>query len=881
MEFVAHRGELDFIASIAKAPAESAVVFVGEPGIGKSHLLDEALRESQVQAVLLHANPAEAAWPLSGFSRIFASIGDSRAVEFGGRFTLRSTDPQFMFAAARDLLSLLRGLSLSPLLVLVDDLDKMDPETQTLIGFMAGRLAGTGLRFVASAERIADDSPLAGFQQRDVHRLSVDESVQLALAALGPGTDAGTLQIIAGQADGNPLVMMEAANALSHEQVAGREPLVLPSRPSDAIKAAAAQRLAGTADSQRRMLETIALAPVSQIGALTRQSTDDIDALEDVLYSGLAIAHGQYVRLVEPFLRSSLYWGMKPRDRRERHNELAEMNTGVDERLRAWHASFASPDAALTDDLLVAATQFAQEGDIASSVELAERALLIAVDLEDHHALVFRYATALRSQAELDLAARYLLHARFDNTSAALNMRLASERVTIEFEKTQIVPSGDVDAAVSLYGDHDPSGAVRLLAEVTSFHAGRWEVEDGRRSIGLAGKFTARASEEAVTSHGEALSLLDAVDNRPVGEPSSTRISSESLQARSTGSLVAFASTLTYRERYAQARRVYAVLFSKPDLEPLDQEWARAMACTNELRAGDFHRARLAVEDWLSVSLPITSHRSVRALVLAWYSHSKERVDDSRAYAAECLDIASSERNQAVLARLFMFQGQVALLENDADEAVRVLLLADATAAHVDNPSLLRHSADLVEACVATGRMREAESVLRRMLEQQQQRPTRWLDLAVARSRALVAPDDLSPTLFREAVASYDGREHTFDHGRTLLCQADRLARLGHAQAAEHAATAATAAFESAGATLWARRFVSHAEPAPAVPASAVLALLTPEEREVAEMVRKGFRNREIAAELYISLRTVELRLTHIYRKVGARSRSHLASLLN
>ncbi|WP_310795916.1 LuxR C-terminal-related transcriptional regulator [Herbiconiux daphne] len=881
MEFIAHRGELDFIAQIATAPAESAVVFVGEPGIGKSHLLAAALAEAQVQAVLLHANPAEAAWPLSGFSRIFASIGDSRAVEFGGRFTLRSTDPQFMFAAARDLLSLLRGLSLPPLLVLVDDLDKMDPETQTLIGFMAGRLAGTGLRFVATAERIGDDSPLAGFQQREVHRLTVNEAVELALAELGPGTDVGTLQIVAGQADGNPLVMMEAANSLSHEQVAGREPLVLPSRPTEAIKAAAAQRLAGIADAQLAMLETIALAPVSQISALTRQSTDDIDALEDVLYSGLAIAHGQYVRLVEPLLRSSLYWGMKPRDRRLRHSELAESNTGVDDRLRAWHASFAGPDAALTDDLLVAATGFAEEGDIAAAVELAERALLIAVDLEAHHVLVFRFASALRSQAELELAERYLLHVRFDKTSAALNMALASERIVIEFEKSQIVPSGDVDAAVSLYGDDDPSGAVRLLSSVTSFHAGRWEVDEGRRSWGLAGKFTDRASAEAVAASHEALSMLDAVDSRPVDEPPATRISSESLQARSPSSLISFATMLTYRERYAQARRVYAVLFSKPDLEPLAEEWARSMACTNELRAGDFHRARLAVEDWLSVSLPVTSHRSVRSLLLAWYSYSKERLDEARAHSAECLALASEERNQAVLARIFTYQGQASLLEGDPEEAVRVLLLADATAAHISNPSLLRHAADLVEACVLTGRMREAESVLRRMLEQQQQRPTRWLSLAVGRARAMVAPDDLAPTLFREAVSSYDGHDHSFDHGRTLLAQADRLAKLGHAQAAEHAASAATAAFENAGATLWARRYVAQAEPAPAVPASAVLALLTPEEREVAEMVRKGFRNREIAAELYISLRTVELRLTHIYRKVGARSRSHLASLLN
>ncbi|MGA1838878.1 LuxR C-terminal-related transcriptional regulator [Herbiconiux sp. 11R-BC] len=881
MEFIAHRGELDLIAQIATAPTESAVVFIGEQGVGRSHLLEAALRESSVQAVLLHANPAEAAWPLSGFSRIFASIDDSRAVEFGGRFTLRSTEPQFMFAAARDLLSLLRGLSLPPLLVLVDDLDRMDAETQTLIGFMAGRLAGTGLRFVATADQLAEDSPLAGFQQREIHRLSIDESVHLAAAEFGLGADPGTLRIVAGQSDGNPLVMMESARALSADQLAGREPLVLPSRPSESLKAVASKKLSDTAEPQRRMLESIALAPLTHVGALTRERPDDLDALEEILYAGLATSHGQYVRLVEPLLRSYLYWDMKPRERRERHAELAGLHEEIDDRLRIWHASFMAPDAELTDDLLLAATRFALEGDIASAVELAERGLLTAVDLESRHALVFRFATALTGQGELDLAERYLLHVRFDPASAALNLRLATERILVEYEKTCLVPTGDVEAAVSLYGDDDPSGAVRLLAQASFAHAGRWDVEEARRGVALAGRFLGEASEDARHAHRETLAMLDAVDGRPDPEPATGRVSAEELQAMSSDSLVAFATTLSYRERYAQARRVCAVVFNRPHGEPLTLERARGLSCTNEMRAGDFHRARLAVEEWLSFPLAVASHRAARALVLAWYHYSRERPDESQAYAEECLEFASSERNPALIARLFTFQGQSALLENRVDDAMRLLLLADASGAHLRNPSLLRHSADLVEASVLSGRAREGETVYRRMLEQRSERPSRWLDLALARSRALLAADEVSPGLFREAVAAFDGTEYSYDRGRTLIAQAGRLAQLGHAEAAEHAASAAAAAFENAGATLWARRFVARAEAPAAPPVSTVLGLLTPDEREVAEMVRKGFRNREIAAELYISLRTVELRLTHIYRKVGARSRSHLASLLN
>jgi DNA-binding NarL/FixJ family response regulator len=62
---------------------------------------------------------------------------------------------------------------------------------------------------------------------------------------------------------------------------------------------------------------------------------------------------------------------------------------------------------------------------------------------------------------------------------------------------------------------------------------------------------------------------------------------------------------------------------------------------------------------------------------------------------------------------------------------------------------------------------------------------------------------------------------------------------------------------------------------------ASLLASLSPEERAVVDLVVRGLHNKEIAATLYLSVRTVELRLTHIYRKVGARSRAHLVSLMS
>ena len=56
---------------------------------------------------------------------------------------------------------------------------------------------------------------------------------------------------------------------------------------------------------------------------------------------------------------------------------------------------------------------------------------------------------------------------------------------------------------------------------------------------------------------------------------------------------------------------------------------------------------------------------------------------------------------------------------------------------------------------------------------------------------------------------------------------------------------------------------------------------LSPGEHQVVERVLSGLRNKEIAALLGVSLRTVETRLTNVYKKTGASSRAHLVALIN
>ncbi|WFR66396.1 LuxR C-terminal-related transcriptional regulator [Curtobacterium flaccumfaciens] len=165
--------------------------------------------------------------------------------------------------------------------------------------------------------------------------------------------------------------------------------------------------------------------------------------------------------------------------------------------------------------------------------------------------------------------------------------------------------------------------------------------------------------------------------------------------------------------------------------------------------------------------------------------------------------------------------------------------------------------------------------------------------LVLARCLALVADDTTRETARRRALELFQPHDSQFERARTFAALAAvgspaERPRLGAAAAAAYEAAglrrplatpAATVAMPPFGASSL-RSASALSTSAPGTPrsapdASAVLTSLTAEERAVVQKVTEGYRNREIASSLFMSQRTVELRLTQIYRKVGrARART-------
>jgi DNA-binding CsgD family transcriptional regulator len=198
----------------------------------------------------------------------------------------------------------------------------------------------------------------------------------------------------------------------------------------------------------------------------------------------------------------------------------------------------------------------------------------------------------------------------------------------------------------------------------------------------------------------------------------------------------------------------------------------------------------------------------------------------------------------------------------------------------VREPAYFRVVPDQVEALVALGRLDEAEALLATFEEAGRNLDRAWAIATGARCRALVlaARGDLAgaSAAADEAVREHDRLPLPFELGRTLLVRGAVERRAKRKREARDTLTKALAAFDGLGAALWADKAradlarIGGRAPAPLA--------LTPTEGQVAELVAAGSSNREVADTLFLSVHTVEANLKRIYRKLGIRSRTELAS---
>jgi DNA-binding CsgD family transcriptional regulator len=189
---------------------------------------------------------------------------------------------------------------------------------------------------------------------------------------------------------------------------------------------------------------------------------------------------------------------------------------------------------------------------------------------------------------------------------------------------------------------------------------------------------------------------------------------------------------------------------------------------------------------------------------------------------------------------------------------------------------------DAVETFVAVGRLDEAEPLVQALETNGPRLDRPWMLAVGARGRAmlLAAHGDLDAAAVaaHAAVRHHERLPMPFERARTRLLVGQLQLRNRQRRIATQTLTEARDAFEAAGAPLWAAR--ARAELARLNRTASDRSGLTTSERRVAERAAAGMSNRDIAAALFLSPKTVEMNLSRVYRKLGIRSRAQLHTRL-
>ncbi|MGH2921976.1 MAG: helix-turn-helix transcriptional regulator, partial [Gaiellaceae bacterium] len=268
-----------------------------------------------------------------------------------------------------------------------------------------------------------------------------------------------------------------------------------------------------------------------------------------------------------------------------------------------------------------------------------------------------------------------------------------------------------------------------------------------------------------------------------------------------------------------------------------------------------------------------------RALVEAHFG----REEETRAAAAEALRLA--DETAAMFARLLAVSA-LGLLELSLGNPAAALehlepLVEDLEAAGLQEPAVARFVPDTIQALLAVGRSIDAEPLLAQF-EERAARLSRPSALAAsARCRGLfqAASTDLDGAIasLHLALEHHERIAIPFDRARTLLALGTTYRRGKQKAAARTTLGEAVAEFERLGAALWVKE--AQAQLARIGGRAPSGNTLTPTEQRVAELVVEGLSNKQVAAALFVTPKTVETQLSRIYGKLQIHSRAELARL--
>nr|WP_238351588.1 LuxR family transcriptional regulator [Kribbella shirazensis] len=897
------RAVLDRLVVEVRGGASRVLVVRGEAGVGKTALLDYAT-ESATELRVLRAIGVESEMELA-FAALHQlclplldrmdGIPEPQRRALATVFGLSPGPAPDRFMVGLAVLSLLSDLTgKEPALVVVDDAQWLDTATAQTLGFVARRLGADAVGLLFGAREVGIE--LHGLPELEVDGLPDEEARALLGSAVEFLLDEPIRDRLVAETGGNPLALLELPRGLTATQLADGFGLHGGRGLSGRIEQSFLRQAEALPAPTRQLLLVAAAEPVGD-PVLVRRAADrlGIDAAFAEIDGLLSL--GERVAFRHPLVRSALYGSASAAERRAVHLALAEATDSVsDPDRRAWHLAAAAtgPDEEVAVELERSADRAQARGGFAAAAAFLQRAVALTRDparrtgraLAGAHASVqagaFRTAWALLATAEagqLDDLGR----ARVDllRAEAAFAQHRGRDAPALLLRAAQALESLDVRLGRDTYLDAWSAalfagrlaGAVGLReVSVAATTAPRPQPSNGQRSSdilldGLALVF-AEGRDRAVPLLKQAATAFGGPD---VTTEEVLRWGWLATAAAATAwdfeSCVAAATRQVVTARSAGALAVLAV-----GVNVLGQVVALA---------GDFAEADSLRAEADAVREATGAHvLPYGALVL---SALRGRVDEAFPLIDDTIARATAE-GQGTAAQYARWSKSVVLNAlGRHDEA-----LPWASLAAEDTPELFVSSwalSEQVEAAARSGRGPEAAAALKRLQDNTTETDEPWGRGLEARARALVEQEAGAERAYGEAIELLSGTRLHPDLARTHLLYGEWLRRQSRRVDAREQLRTAYELFTSIGMEGFADRARRELQATGESVRRRTAGLsagerLTPQERQIALLVRDGLSNPEVGMRLFLSPRTVEWHLRKIFDKLSITSRRQLRDAL-
>jgi DNA-binding CsgD family transcriptional regulator len=891
---------LDQLIAAVRAGKSQALVLRGEPGVGKSALLDYLVeRASGCQVARAAGVQSEMELAFAGLHQLCAPMLD-RADRLPApqrealRTALGISDqfPPDRFLVGLAVLSLLAEVAQErPLVCVVDDVQWLDSASAHALGFAARRLVAESVALVFAVRDPDEVQELLGLDQIVVVGLPDGDARELLGSVLGGPVEDRVLDRLVAETRGNPLALLELTSELTPSAFAGGFGLPGTGALEGRIEQSYRQRLAPLEPQTRRLLLVAAADPLGDPVLVWRAADRlgiGVEAAAPAIDAGL-LEMGAQVRFRHPLVRSAVYHAASSEERRSAHRALAEAtNPESDPDRRAWHAAQASagPDEDVAAELERSAGRAQARGGLAAAASFLQLAAELTIDQGCRGGRMLAAAEA-RYRAGAPDAAQGLL------ALAEAHPLEEIQRARVDLLRAQI-------AFTANRGRQAPPLLLRAAKQLEPLDVrlARKTYLDTLSAAWLAG---------SLASGGGLREVAEAARAAPPSSqpPQATDLLLDGLAIRFTDG---------FAEAVPRLRRALRA-FRRPDLPPDELRWlfpatrsARELwddenweALSDQLVEGARNAGALTVLP-LALSTRILVHTFAGELtaatglgeelvvateaigtpvvpygavsLAAWQGRETETFKLVEAITTEVL-----RRGEGII--LNYLGWATALVCNSLGRYEDAL--AAAGQASETHPEKLGGPiwplVELIEAAIRSGQREPAADALARLEKTTSASGTDWALGIEARSRALLSDGQAAETAYNEAIARLGRTRIRGELARAHLLYGEWLRRQNRRTDARNQLSTAHELFTTIGAEAFAQRAARELQAVgERLPKRAAEPTneLTPQEAQIARLVRDRLSNSEIAARLFISPRTVEWHLSRIYAKLNITSRRQL-----